>query len=137
LTKIFILFFILIFHNISYAEIKKINITGNTRVTSNLIESLVDKRNINVDSNFINNLTKKIYDTDFFSDVKITYNQDTLTINLIENPIINFFYISGAEDSELNKINPIISLKENNIFSASKLKKDIESIKELYKQSGY
>ena len=137
MIRIFILFFILVFHNISYAEIKKINITGNIRVTSSLIESLVDKKNINIDSIFINNLTKKIYDTDFFSDVKINYNQDTLTINVIENPIVNFFYINGAEDSELNKINSIISLKENNIFSTSKLKKDIESIKELYKQSGY
>jgi outer membrane protein insertion porin family len=137
LIRILILTFVLFFHNISYAEIKKINITGNTRVSSSLIEALIDKKNINIDSIFINNLTKKIYDTDFFSDVKISYNQEILSINLTENPVINFFYISGAEDSELTKINPIISLKENNIFSSSKLKKDIESIKELYKQSGY
>ena len=90
MIRILILTFVLFFHNISYAEIKKINITGNTRVSSSLIEALIDKKNINIDSIFINNLTKKIYDTDFFSDVKISYNQEILSINLTENPVINF-----------------------------------------------
>ena len=133
----FIIIFFIILTNITFAEIKKINIVGNTRVSSNVINSLVDKKITNIDSFFINNLTKKIYDTDFFSDVKISFYEDILTITVLENPIINFFYINGADDNELAKINPIINLKENNIFSTSKLKKDIESIKEIYKQSGY
>ena len=80
---------------------------------------------------YINNLTKKIYDTDFFSDVKISYNQDVLTITVVENPIVNFFYINGIKDSDLDQVNKIITLKENSIFSSSKLKKDIEANKNI------
>jgi outer membrane protein insertion porin family len=136
LIRLLIIFF-LILANTSFAEIKKINIVGNTRVGSATIESLVDRKIINIDTIYINNLTKKIYDTDFFADVKISFNQDELTINVIENPIVNFFYINGVKDSDLDQINKIITLKENSIFSSSKLKKDIEATKEFLNGSGY
>ena len=133
----FLVIFFLILTTSSFSQIKKINIAGNARVNSNTIESLVDKKIINIDSIYINNLTKKIYDTDFFSDVKISYNQDVLTINVIENPIVNFFYINGLKDNDLDKVNKIITLKENSIFSSSKLKKDIEATKEYFNTEGY
>jgi len=136
LIRLLIIFF-LILANTSFAEIKKINIVGNTRVGSATIESLVDRKIVNIDSIYINNLTKKIYDTDFFADVKISFNQDVLTINVIENPVVNFFYINGVKDSDLDQINKIITLKENSIFSVSKLKKDIEATKEFLNGSGY
>jgi outer membrane protein insertion porin family len=133
----FIISFFLILTNISFAEIKKVNIFGNARVNSSTIESLVDKKISNVDSIFINSLTKKIYDTDFFADVKISFNQDILTINVAENPIVNFFYINGVKDSDLDQINKIIILKENNIFSSSKLKKDIQATREFLNAAGF
>ena len=130
-----VFFFILI--SSSFAEIKKINIIGNSRVNSNTIDLLVDKKTNNIDSIYINNLTKKIYDTDFFSDVKISYNQDVLTITVVENPIVNFFYINGIKDTDLDQVNKIITLKENSIFSSSKLKKDIEATKDFFNSEGY
>ena len=136
MIRFLIIFFFILTSN-SFSEIKKINIVGNARVNSNTIESLVDKKIINVDSIYINNLTKKIYDTDFFSDVKITYNTDVLTVTVTENPIVNFFYINGIKDNDLDQINKIISLKENAIFSTSKLKKDIEATKDFLNASGY
>ena len=133
----FIIIFFIVLTNVTFAEIKKVNIVGNARVSSATIESLVDKKISNIDSIYINNLTKKIYDTDFFADVKISFNQDALTINVIENPIVNFFYINGVNDSDLDQVNKIITLKENSIFSSSKLKKDIEATREFLNASGY
>jgi outer membrane protein insertion porin family len=120
-----------------FAEIKKVNVVGNNRVNPVTIESLVDKKITNIDSIYINNLTKKIYDTDFFADVKISFSQDILTINVVENPIVNFFYINGVKDSDLDQVNKIITLKENSIFSASKLKKDIEATREFLNATGF
>ena len=88
-----ILFFLLFLTSYAFAEIKQVKILGNKRVSSNTIESFVDKKSLNIDSIYINNLTRKIYNTDFFSDIKISYDQDILTISVTENPIINFFYI--------------------------------------------
>ena len=133
----FVIIFFLILTNFSVAEIAKVNINGNVRINKVTIESLVDKKISNIDTIYINNLTKKIYDTDFFADVKISYNQDVLTINVIENPIINFFFINGVKDTDLDQVNKIITLKENSIFSNSKLKKDIESTREFLNAIGY
>jgi outer membrane protein insertion porin family len=132
-----IIIFFLILTNTLFAEIKKVNIVGNTRVNSTTIELLVDKRNTNIDSIYLNNLTKKIFDTEFFADVKISFNQNVLTITVVENPIVNFFYINGVKDNDLDQINKIITLKENSLFSTSKLKKDIEATREFLNASGY
>ena len=137
MIRILTFFLLLLLTNNSFSEIKKVVIIGNARVSSNTIESLVDKKVSNIDSIFINNLTKKIYDTDFFSDVKIAYNQDILTITVSENSVVNFFYINGLKDKDLDEVNKIISLKENAIFSTSKLKKDIESVKDYFRATGY
>jgi outer membrane protein insertion porin family len=136
LVRYVIIFFFILTSSL-FAEIKKVNIIGNARVSSATIESLIDKKINNIDTIYINNLTKKIYDTDFFADVKISFNQDVLTINVVENPVVNFFYVNGIKDSDLDQVNKIITLKENSIFSTSKLKKDIEATKEFLNTSGY
>ena len=136
MTRSIIVFFLILTSTL-FAEIKKVDIVGNKRVNSATLESLVDKKIINIDSIYINNLTKKIYDTDFFADVKVSFNQDILTITVVENPIVNFFYINGVKDSDLDQVNKIITLKENNIFSSSKLKKDIEATREFLNASGF
>ena len=133
----YVIIFFFILTSSLFAEIKKVNIIGNARVSSATIESLIDKKINNIDTIYINNLTKKIYDTDFFADVKISFNQDVLTINVVENPVVNFFYVNGIKDSDLDQVNKIITLKENSIFSTSKLKKDIEATKEFLNTSGY
>jgi len=132
-----VIIFFLVLTNTLFAEINKVNILGNTRVNSITIESLVDKKITNIDSIYLNNLTKKIFDTEFFADVKISFNQNVLTITVVENPIVNFFYINGVKDNDLDQINKIITLKENSLFSASKLKKDIEATREFLNASGY
>lgn len=119
--KIFL--FLLILTCQSFAEIKQVKILGNKRVSSNTIENLIDKKVSNVDTIYINNLTRLIYNTDFFSNVKINYDNNILNIIVEENPIINFFYINGITGSDLDEVNKIISLKENSIFSTAKLKK--------------
>ena len=136
MIRLLIIFF-LILTNTSFAEIKKINIIGNARVNTSTIESLIDKKATKLDTIYINNLTKKIYDTDFFADVKISFNQDVLTITVTENPIVNFFYINGIKDADLDQINKILLIKENSIFSPAKLKQDIEKAKDYFKELGY
>jgi outer membrane protein insertion porin family len=132
-----IILFLLILSAQALAEIKEVKILGNKRVSSNTIDTLVDKKITEIDSIYINNLTRKIYNTEFFSNVKISYINNILNISVEENPIINFFYINGIVGSDLDEINKIVTLKENSIFSISKLKKDLEDIKDYFKSLGY
>lgn len=66
-----IFFFLLILTSQAFAEIKQVKILGNKRVSSNTIENLIDKKVSNVNSIYINNLTRLIYNTDFFLMLKL------------------------------------------------------------------
>ncbi len=89
--RFFFLFFLLFFSTSSFADISDIKILGNKRISDKSILDLIDRKTKNVDSFFINDLTKKIYSTEFFSDVTIDYKNNILNIKVSENPVVNFF----------------------------------------------
>ena len=90
--KKFIFYFILVFTitTISNAEIvKKINVTGNNRIAD---ESIIVFGAININENYdarkLNDILKNLYQTDFFSNVKLNLKNNVLNIIVSENPII-------------------------------------------------
>jgi len=134
--KKFFFFLILFFPSISFSKIDQIKVQGNTRVSENLIISFVEKKDL-IDAKYLDDLTKKLYATELFLDVKISYLNNVLSIIVSENAAINFFFIKGIEGSDLDEINKLITLKEGSIFTQLKLKQDIESIRKYLKNNGY
>ena len=97
-------FFLFCFSTISYSEIlKKFNVQGNDRLSDQTIAIFGD---INIDQNYdaddVNLIIKKLYETNFFSDIKIDFTNGILNITVVENPIINLiifhqqWFISGT-----------------------------------------
>jgi len=135
MKKIFF-FLILFFPSISFSKIDQIKVQGNIRVSEGLITSFVEKIDL-IDAKYLDDLTKKLYATELFSDVKISYLNNVLSIVVSENAAVNFFFIKGVEGSDLDEINKLIIIKEGSIFTPLKLKQDIENIKKYLKQTGY
>ena len=84
------LFFCIFIITISYSEIvKKVKVVGNIRVSPETIVLFGDIR-VNEDYNAqkINELSKQLYDTNFFSYLEINLNNGILEISVKENPII-------------------------------------------------
>ena len=95
---IFILFF-LVFSAKSYAEIvNKVEVKGNERIT---LETIVIFGDITIGKNYessdINLLIKKLYDTNFFSNISVELQNGKLNINVKENPIINSLVLGGEK----------------------------------------
>ena len=90
--KKFIFYLILVFTltTISNAEIvKKINVTGNDRIADETIivfGAII--KNENYDAKELNDVLRNLYQTDFFSDVKLNLKNNVLNIIVSENPII-------------------------------------------------
>ncbi len=142
MIKIFIKFLV-IFYFItcaSYGEIiNKITISGNKRISEETIKVL---GNISTQQEFnsknLNDLLKKLYDTDFFNDVKISFNDGILKIDVIENFIIENIEISGIKNKTFKKeILDFIVLKDRMSFSETQLEKDIDLIKNILKTNGF
>jgi len=133
----YLFFFTFLFSNISYSQIKKIIIEGNLRIPTATIENYVINKDQNVDSNYINNLSKNLFDTNFFEDLKIDFKNNTLTIKVLENPLVAFFYVKGIDGEDLEISSKIIKTKEGSLYSFAVLKKDIDNLLEYFKSKGY
>ena len=100
------LFVFLFFTSTSFSEIiKKIDITGNERITSETINVFTSiSINDDVDANKINFILKELYDTGFFKDVKVKVENNILKIDVIENPIIQDIKYEGIKAEKFRKV---------------------------------
>ena len=138
MKKIILNFFlILIFStNLSLSEvIDEIKIIGNKRISN---ETIIVLGNINSGTNFnedyLNNVLRNLYETNFFSDINITFNKDILTIELIENPIIENININGIKKKEFVEIlKDSMTLKDRMSYTQFEFNKDINQIKNIQK----
>ena len=86
----------------------------------------------------LNLILKNLYETEFFEDVKVSFNNNILTIDLKEYPIINQLIIVGEKSKKYkNQIKKVIKSKEKRSLIKSNLAKDIDLIKFLYSSLGY
>jgi len=134
--------FLFIFLNISNLNaeiIKNFEITGNSRVNSETIKifSGVSKGD-NLTTEDLNNIFKELYDTQFFKNVSLKFENSILKINVVENPIVQNLIIQGIKNKDLKKeLKKVISTKEKNPFIENKLEYDINNIKNLIQEIGY
>ncbi len=110
--KIIFFSFVILFIStkIVYSEvIKKIQISGNERLANETIILFSELDiNDNIDSTDLNNAFKKLYETDYFKDIKINFSEGLLSIDVKENPLIQTVVINGIKNksilTELTKI---------------------------------
>lgn len=134
-TLLFLLYF-----NLSLAsQINSIEITGNKRISSETIKVLGDiDDNQEFNNNIYNQILKKLYETGFFEDIKINYENNILKVFVVENPIINEIRITGIKkDNFKDKLLESIGLKSSSSFNDYKLQKDLSFLKNFLKQNGY
>ena len=130
---------LLIFNNVYAEKVEKITISGNQRISAESIKVLgsISSQN-DFDQNQINILLKKLYETNFFSDIKISIDNKELKIIVVENPIIENIEITGIKSKTLIKeLLDEITLKDRMSFSESKLEKDIDKINNILKTNGF
>ena len=133
-----IVYFLLV--NTSYSEIiSEFNITGNDRVSAQTIINFSEfNKGANITDNDLNNILKKIYETNFFEDVSVDIKNSILTINVKEHPIIQDIKFEGIKAVKfVEALIDEISLKPKGPFNKFTLKRDLEKVLNILKQSGY
>ena len=125
--------------NLSAEIINKITVNGNKRISLETIKVLGDiKQNANLKKKDLNILLKKLYDSNFFDDVKLSIENGELIINVIENPIIESIEITGIKNKTfIKEIMNVIVLKDRMSFSEIQLQKDVNTINNILKSNGF
>lgn len=141
--KLFCIGFVclILFLNTSFAESVKtsnIVIEGNKKISLNTVIELLGFDNNVADSNDINEYQKKLFQSNFFTSVDISFKNRKIFIKLIENPIVDYIFIEGIKsDKLLESIKDTLDLKENALFSDALLNSDIKKISSLLSSKGY
>ena len=137
----FFIFFLVISSSQNlFAEIvNKIEIDGNSRISSETIKMFTGVSiNDDLSENDLNQILKNLYDSNFFENVSVKIENNILTINVKENPIIqNINYEGIKSDKLLSDLKSNVILKSRSSFDEVTLKKDIDKIKTFLKNVGY
>lgn len=115
----------------------QIQIQGNQRISSSVIEAISLQNNFEINNRGLNKLIKKLYKTGLFSNITIDVKQNILVINVKENPVVNDIVSRGSSKIDLKKIGNMLSLKIGRAYSKEALKSDLEQLIASYQKIGY
>ena len=131
---------LLFFGTISIAEIiSNINVNGNKRLSNeSIIVFTKVELNTDYDTNELNLIIKNLYETNFFKKISLKIENNTLIIDVLENPIIENIEIIGiANKGLLEAINKNLVLKNRNSYIESLFLSDLNLLKGFLKNNGF
>ena len=139
---IFFIFFIylLFLFDSTYAEkYKEIKVSGNERLT---LETITMFSGLNLDSKIenkdLNNAIKKLYETNYFKNIKITTINDVIQIDIVENPIVQSIKINGIKSkSIIAKLSDITKKSEKYPYLQQNIKKQKNLLLNVVRGSGF
>ena len=135
-----ILFIIFLPVNYSHAEkIKEFKIVGNERLANETIV-LFSELNIgdDIDQNIINLSFKKLFETNYFKNLKINFENGIIFIEVIENPIIQSIQINGVKKkSLLDELEKITKKTEKYPFIESNILEQKNLLTNIVRSDGF
>ena len=125
--------------NLSAEELKKIIINGNERIPD---ETIIMFSSVSINEEIFpvdtNKILKSLYESNFFENVSVSLRDDTLIIEVIENPLIEKISFEGIKSTNIKrKISENLNLKSRSSYNKFLLKKDKEKIQSNLKELGY
>ncbi len=119
--------------------IRAIVVKGTQRIEAGTVLSYLSfRQGDNYDEQIIDKSLKTLFATGLFADVKFGWDapSGTLTINVVENPIINQIVFEGESKVSEKDLTKEVQLKPRTVFTRNKVQADVQRIIELYRRNG-
>ena len=138
-----ILYFIILFTLYSFLSsaeiINDVVVNNNKRISK---ESIISLGNIKIGTNYdqsdLDEVLKNLYGTNFFSDIKISVENNKIIVLVEENKIIQSVKINGVKSKTTQKlILSELQLKDRSPLVNFKVKQDLSKIKNSLSLQGY
>ena len=137
---LYLIIFFTLYSFLSSAEIiNDVVVNNNKRISKETIITLGNiKTGKNYDKSDVDQVLKNLYGTDFFSDIKISVENNTIIILVDENKIIQLVKINGIKSKTTQKsILDQLRLKARSSFVEFKIKQDLSTIRNSLSLQGY
>lgn len=122
--------------------LKKIVITGNTRVEEQTILSYIGlRRGLEFGRYDMDRALKALFATGFFADVELTPEPAgpgavNLLVDVTENPVISQIAFEGNKHLSDEELQKEIDLRPRSVFSRTRVQKDAQRLMQVYRRSG-
>ena len=119
--------------------IKSITVSGNERIADETI-IIFSKINIGDDLiiNDLNDIIKNLYSSDFFKNVSVILKNNNLSINVLENNLVQSVEINGVKNKKLKQeLLDQLTLTEKKSYVEEKSKNEVMKLSNFLKVSGY
>jgi len=80
---------------------------------------------------------KTLFDTGLFADVRLDFDGMTLTVRVVENPILNQVVYEGNSTLSNADLNKEVQVRPRMVFTRARVQADVQRIIELYRRSGH
>ena len=131
--------FFLLITSSNAVVIKEFKIINNERITK---ETIITYGNIELNKDYnqtqLNQIIKNLYDTNFFKNLKLRIDNQTLILEVVENKIIQSVRVEGVESKRIKEaILENLFSKDKSPFLIEKVKIDETRMKTSLSQLGY
>ena len=131
--------FVLLISSANAAVINKVLVNNNERISK---ETIITYGQIDIGKSYtekdLNKILNNLYNTDFFNNISLKLDGDTLIINVDENKIIQSVVIKGVESNRIkDSILKNLYSKDKAPFLMEKIKSDKIRILDSLNTSGY
>ena len=80
---------------------------------------------------------KLLFDTGLFADVRMNWDGSTLTVRVVENPILNQVVFEGNSSISEDNLSDEVQMEPRVVFTRARVQADVQRIIELYRRSGH
>ena len=117
--------------------VQRIEVQGNQRIEeSTVLSYMVLREGQAYSQQQVDQSLKTLYGTGLFADVQILQSNGTVTVKVVENPIINRIAFEGNSKVSQKTLDDEVQLKPRMVFTRAKVQSDVARIIEIYRRSG-
>ena len=137
--KFFLIIYLTLSLMASAFSLEKVEINGNKRLSNETIQVYGKISNYDNFNDFtLNQIIKNLYETGFFENVKVSFENDILKISIVENPIIENLQINGVRNKEFEEsLFESMVLKNRSSYNEAQFKEDLNLINNILKSNGF
>ena len=124
---------------IAFAQaVTGIIVEGNARVEPDTVRAYMQfNAGEQVTDAQIDASVKALFQTGFFSDVRMFRRGSAVVVQIEENPLVNEVKIQGNDELDDKKLKAEVKLKERTIYTRARAQQDVQRLETLYRRSGY
>jgi outer membrane protein insertion porin family len=121
----------------SAGAVRTIQVEGNRRVEPETVRSYLSfSVGDAYDPARVDESLKALFATGLFQDVRIKHKGPTVTIIVVENPIVNRVAFEGNRELDDSSLASEVQLKPRAVYTRARVQADVKRILDLYRRSG-